>query len=484
MNRLRIAFYSMLALLLAGAIYFHFNAAEVYAYVGNYYFKHNHVAKAQKYYEKAFILGNRDEELREVYVNSIINSPLTVENQEKLVKIAEGEVTDAASVSAKYFLYDLKREIHRKYPLNYIKQAPYNQRIVRWSKLPISYAYKNRDAVPQEFVREIDAAFSEWEHQGVVLFAETNNNDANIQIEFLPPKQEKVELGEKYVIAYTSPIIAADELKSMEIKFYTQSPDGTPFSSTQIYNTALHEIFHALGFMGHSYDKNNIMYLTKDAASEGGDTELTDADKMTLELLYKIKPDITNKGDLVGDYVPYLVLGDDEEVSFSKEKEARNYIQHAPELAGGYIDLAESYVAQKKYPEAIRVLEKALQLVDNKDAKYIVCYNLAVSYYYINHFELAEDYLARAAEIKQSEELHFLRAEIKLHQNDYDAAIAEYRYLVRVSPDNINYAVYLANIYLKKHDYIRARAVLKNFLKNNPNEKNNEKLAPYKMLLF
>ena len=143
MNKFRIIFYSLLAMLLIGALYFHANIANIYAQIGNYYYSHNDVHKAQKYCEKAFFLGNNDSDLREVYVNSIINSPLTVDSQEKLVKIAEDAILDSASVKAKYFLYDLRREVHRNYPLNYIRQAPYNQKIVRWSKLPITYCFKN-----------------------------------------------------------------------------------------------------------------------------------------------------------------------------------------------------------------------------------------------------------------------------------------------------------------------------------------------------
>ena len=145
MKNLKSFFYIFLIILLLLALYFQYNAGDIYAKIGNFYYKRNNIVQAQNFYEKSFKLGNNDADTREVYINTIINSPLTIEAQEKLVKIAEGKIVDSASIKAKYFLSDLKKEIHRKYPLNYIKQAPYNQKIVRWNKLPITYSFKNKE---------------------------------------------------------------------------------------------------------------------------------------------------------------------------------------------------------------------------------------------------------------------------------------------------------------------------------------------------
>ena len=483
MKNYRVGLYSILIIILLMAVYFKQHADLIYSNIGNYYYRHNNINQAQKYYEKSFALGNTDSDLREVYVNSIINSPLTVEAQEKLVRIAEDPILDGASVKAKYFLYDLRREVHRNYPLNYIRQAPFNQKIVRWSKLPITYCFINSQSAPPEYMTEIKNAFNNWEKLTPIMFAEANSKDANIIIEFVQNKPENFEYGRKYVVAYTTPTININRLEKMNIKFFTQAPDGENFTPNQIYNTALHEIFHALGFMGHSYDSGNIMYLSKDNKALVEDTrlELTEADISTLKLLYKIKPDITNKGDMQNEYVPYLVLGDDEDISISKAREAKHYIYQAPTLPGGYIDLAESFVAQKKYPEAIRALEKALSLADTNDVRYIVYYNLAVSYYYIDNSEMALEYLYKAKEIKDSEELHFLCAEIYA-KNNIAKAIDEYKLLIKLNPDNSDYAIKLANIYVKRHDYLNARKIVKAYLKKHPNEK--DKFSAYGVLLF
>ena len=170
MSKFKTIFYSILVIILGGAVYFHFYAEQVYANIGNYFYQRNNIPKAQKYYEKSFDLGYKDADTRENYVNSIINSPLTVEIQEKLVKIAEDTTTDSASVKAKYFLYDLRREVHRKYPLNYIRQAPFNQKIVHWNNLPITYCFINSKLAPAEYVAEIKNAFNQWEKVSPIMF--------------------------------------------------------------------------------------------------------------------------------------------------------------------------------------------------------------------------------------------------------------------------------------------------------------------------
>lgn len=476
--------YILIGIALLGALYFHFHADYIYAQLGNWYFKHNEISRAQAFYEKAFRLGYNDSAAREIYVNSIINSPLTVDSQEKLAAIAEDKIQDNSSLKAKEFLYELKREIHRQYSDNYIKQAPFNRKILRWNRFPITYTFKNSGSIPAEYIDEINRAFSEWEKYGVVLFTGVEG-EADIVVNFRSIKNESMEFGRKYVVAYTVPVVINSTLKRMDINFYNSDPEGNLFSRNQIYNTALHEIFHALGFMGHSFSPDNIMYLAKDNNTLINDNraKLTEADINTLKLLYKIKPDITNSDALESEYISYLVIGDDMEINVSKAKEAKNYIYHAPTLPSGYIDLAESLVVQKRYPEAIKNLEKALRLADTDEMKYIVYYNLAVAYYYINHTSLALEYLNNAAQISDSEELHLLKAEILLKVNTKEA-IKEYVKLNELYPDNADYVRRLANLYIQNKNYLQARKVLKSYLKTHPEERDNERFSTYKILLL
>ncbi len=466
--------------------YINKNLDNIYLLQAKYHLRKENLSTAQEYLEKAFELGLEDSEYRDVYVSSLINSPLTLESQKKLIKFLEYPIEDNARLKVEYFLYDLKREIHKKYLDNYISQAVFNNKIIRWNTLPITYSFITTSEIPKYFIREIENALTQWEelteHQ--IIFAEDDNNP-NIIIRFNAHNPADNE-DQKYIVAYTVPTITENKLKNMTINFYLKDPNEEFFNENQVYNTALHEIVHALGFMGHSNNKSNIMYLTKDSMSIINNLREipSDGDINTVKLLYKIKPDITNTKPAKGEYLPYFVLGNEQEISNAKIKEAKIYIKKAPNLPNGYMDLAESYVASKEYPKAIKNLEKALQLADNEEIIGMIYYNLAVSYYYIANYELAEDYLKKSMKIKDSDEQHFLLAEIYSKQKYYEKAIIEYRNLYKKSPKNVEYAISLINAYVNKKQYFKARSILKQFYIKNPNEKNNPKLNAYGILNF
>ena len=486
----RIWFYSAILIFFlvwfGGKHYFSEHAGEIYANRGNKYYRNHQINKAIENYEKAISAGNHSESLRSTYVDLLIQSASTIDTERKLADIAFDNIKDFASQKAEVFLYEIRREIHRKYPKNYIQQAVYNQKIIHWGKIPITYAFKNVSTVPRIYGYEIMNAFKEWEATGKVKFLYTNKSDANIIIEFINNDAKAVEDGEKYVIAYTTPIIQQDVLSQMNIKFNIKNFKGELYSPNQIYNTALHEIFHALGYMGHSYNKGNIMYMSKDSGTEFSDRklQLTDADISTLELLYKIEPDITNAHDLKYEYIPYLVLGDKNEINYHKIREAKHYIKKAPTLAGGYVDLAESLTAQQKYSEAISILEKALELASNDDERHIIYYNLGVSYYFIGNYYMTHSYIKEAQKIKDSEEMHLLLAETYVKENNISKAISEYNDLLKYAPNNINYVINLANLYINRRSYLKARQVLKNYIKQNPQDKSNTLFKPYGILML
>lgn len=466
--------------------YFSTHIAEINAFRADYYFKHNKVELAQKYYEKAFEKGFSKPKQREIYINSIINSPLTIEAQEKIIDFLKYQKDDVARVKAKYFLYDIKREIHRSYPDNYISNAVYNQKIMRWGKLPITYSFIKNDNVPSYFVREIENAFTEWERatEQQIYFIEDNKN-ANILINFEEDAQIK-ENSSKYIVAYTTPNIETNELKNIEIIFYLKDFEGKYFTKTQVYNTALHEIVHALGFMGHSSDNENIMYLTKDSVSEKNNVRetITEADINTVKLLYKIKPEITNVEKPTGTYISSLVLGSQKDINRQKFKEAKDYVKNAPNLSAGYIDLAESYLVAKDYKNAIKYLNKALILATTDELKGMVYQNLAITYFYSDSLDKAKQNLLLSMNIEDTLEKHYLLAEIYVREGRQKEAIKEYTYLIGKDSDNIEYVISLANIYVIEHKYFKARKVLKDFVDKNPVEKNNKRLKAYGVLML
>ena len=96
---------------------------------------------------------------------------------------------------------------------------------------------------------------------------------------------------------------------------------------------------------------------------------------------------------------------------------------------------------------------------------------------------MALEYLDNAAKIRDSEELHLLKAEILLPVNKKEA-VKEYNNLIKSHPDNQDYVIRLANLHIQDKNYLKARKVLKRYLKRNPKERSNKRFAPYRILIF
>ena len=162
--------------------------------------------------------------------------------------------------------------------------------------------------------------------------------------------------------------------------------------------------------------------------------------------------------------------------------EAKRYIQNAPSIVAGYIDLAESYSVNKEYPKAIKALEHALKIADTDELINIVCFNLALTYFNIDHMEMAKDYIYKSIAIENTEEKRFLLAEIFSKSGENSSAEREYKYLIKKNPKNIEYTSALTNLYVMNKNYFKARKILSDFVKINPSEKKNPRFKPYGIL--
>ena len=472
---------SSVSFVLLGFIYFDSHLDKIYVARADYYFRNNDIESAVHFYEKAFESGATDSKSRNNYVNLVINSPLNIEAQDRLVKFIKYSVEDDAKYRAVSFLSDLRAEIYRKYPDNYISQATYNQKIMRWGEPLITYGYFNQEDAPEYYIKAINNAFSVWEGNldKKVMFKKSDKNP-NILIRFNEIRSAADE-NEKYIAAYTQPVVEQGILKNMIINCYLKTPDGKNFSENQIYNNALHEIGHALGFMGHSDYKKNIMHMTSDTAAVTNDIRksLTKSDINTMKLLYDTKPDITNTKAASGKYTRYLVIGNDAEVANAKIKEAKTYIKKAPNLTGGYIDLADAYTAREEYSKALKCLNKALMIAKDNNNIYMIYYNMALINYYLEDYVNAAECLKKSGAYQNSSSAKYLLAQIYVKSGKKDEAIGIYEDLILKNPSEIDYVIGLTNIYVKDKEYIKARRVLKEFVAKNPSERNNSRFAPY-----
>ena len=474
---------SLLCFVLCSIIYVESNLDKVNAVKADYYLKNGNYEKAMKNYEDAFEAGCIDSKARDNYVDLVISK---AENdsgmQKRLLKFLEYSPNDEAKKKVTDYLSELRFSAHSKYGDNYIEHCVYNQKIIRWAENPITYVYVNPDVAPSYFVQQINTAFQTWEKalEGKVRFEE-NKNNPKILIKFDNLKTE-VDNDEKYYAAVTRPITNGNKLNNMITDYYMTDPSGNYFTENQIYNTALHEIGHELGFLGHCDYKKSVMHMSTDSTTVTNDLRksLTNSDINTVELLYDIQPDISESKNVNSEYAKEVILGSEAEVVNAKMREAKIYIKKAPNLPAGYIDLAEAYIALGNYPSAINALTQALPLAqEDIDTRGMIYYNLAVTYYLMSDYNQAQESLRQSGLYGKTESANNLLAQICLSSGEKDKAISLYEGLIIKHPNNIEYTISLANIYVRDRKYLKARAVLKEFIANNPEEKNNPRLAPY-----
>ena len=63
-------------------------------------------------------------------------------------------------------------------------------------------------------------------------------------------------------------------------------------------------------------------------------------------------------------------------------------------------------------------------------------------------------------------------------------AIKEYEYLLIKNPENIDYTIALANIYIRRYQIFKARKIFSNYLKLHPQDKTTDKLKPYRFIII
>ncbi len=441
---------------------------------------------------------NRD--YRYYLVESMTKLSPTLDIQKEMYDISQKNYADSADLIADRQIELWRNRISLNSGENFIEQAPFNDRILRWdtTKLPIKVYIKRSTSAAGYFTPQIQKAFLQWQAstENIVNFSFVNDEaNANIVVEILARNggQNCVDDNCKYTIAYTTPEVSGDRLKKMNMKFYATDNFGKAFSQREVYNTALHEAGHALGIMGHSYNKDDVMYMENNADKINdrfkSDFQLiSPRDVNTLKLLYKLIPDVTNT-DLEEFntshqiYAPIL-LGDDKTVNSRKLLEAENYVNAAPQLPNGYIDMAAAYAESKQYNNALQTLNKAFELCSNDDERYVVYYNMAVIYMQIEAWESAIKYAELAKQANPSADIDGMKAMFEYKLNYKDQAISDYNLAITRHPEDIINSINLATIYLKDFNLAKAGKVLNNFAKNNPSQANDPKLKRYGLLMF
>lgn|SRR5574344_358702 len=451
---------------------------SIYLHSGEDYVDKKDYISASKFLNLAHILNPLNSEVRNGYIQALVKLKPTLTVQKEVFNIYKADVQDGAHLVAEQKILQWKKGIMDKVGPNYIEKVPFDGKIVRWdrNKMPITVCIEPSTDIPKYYIPTIQSAFVQWEKKSkeFVSFKFTNDiKNADIQIEFIPyVSSDKNKEGE-YSVAYTTPDINGEILEHMSLKFYKTNILNLPFTTNEIYGTALHEIGHTLGIMGHSETKGSVMYMNSEPNSFFNSYPvISDFDLNTLYLLYNLIPDATNtpKVDFDSDKLIYapIVMGTEEQISNQKVLEADNYIKQAPNVPNGYIDKASALMDLKQYNQALIELNKALQVCSNDDEKFLTYYNISIVYMQIKDWKNVIKYATITNGIREDVDVDGLLGIAYFSLKDRKNAIKYCEKAVKKDPKSMINSYNLATIYIKGFNLLAARRVLKQLQSVNP----------------
>lgn len=359
------------------------------------------------------------------YVLALSKSKPTYSVQKKLYEMGNSNIDDEAKKYARYQAVSLRYKLLEGLENNYIDNAAEGNDIVRWDiqSFPLKVYFENSDSVPVYYKANVDKALQQWTNRtNFVKFTEVSNKkDANIIIKFIDLPKDICSGGVcRYTVAYTEPVVSNDGvLTGMNLTFYKTNPRNKLFSELEIYNTALHELGHTLGIMGHSNDVQDIMFASNEhntmySMHKLDFQYLSKSDINTLVLLYRLAPTISNVKNLSSEsfYYPPLIMGSNDARLQKKLQELKQYIINYPNFASGYINISSVYVDLGDFDSALEALDRAESLVKNDDERYLVTYNKAIVYYNSQDLDSALKYANKAKAIKSNQNVIDLISDI------------------------------------------------------------------------
>lgn len=386
--------------------YFYENGKKLYE-AGNY-------LQAVEKFERILLNDPQNRSARFMYVQTLSKLEPDYTVQEALYKMANSKVDDSAKTYAKAYIIRLKTKLSDKFEENYIYNAIQNKDIIRWDKssFPLKVYIEKKSDIPSYYSKNVEDAFSAWMNNiDFIKFVMTDSEKAaNIVVKYIDYSGDECGEGvNNYVIATTFPDINKHHvLEKMSITIHKTNCFNKNFAPEEIYNASLHEIGHALGIMGHSGTKGDVMYATSSAKYSFRRTEMyfrksfTISDINTITLLYNLAPTVTNIKNFnrEGLYYAPLVLGNDGEIIKKKLNEIKQYINKYPNFASGYINISSIYANSGQEYEAFKALDTAENLARSQDEKYLVEYNRAILYYNSHNLAKALEHAQKAKVIK------------------------------------------------------------------------------------
>lgn len=430
------------------------------------------------------------------YAKALDALPMTYNIQKKLFELAHTGKSGAAATIANNKISRYRYFILTQAGRNYIQQVPFQDKILRWnpSSFPLKVYIEPNKNVPPYYLSQVKNAFNTWNKytNNYLKFEFVNEpNLADIDFRFEEQKKSNCTKSEcKYILAYSIPNVNGNKLKKFDIRFSNTDLNNKSFTPQDIYYTSMHEIGHALGIMGHSFNENNLMYPSNiednSIHAKYHKKTITAEDLNTIRLLYGLKPDISNieftQNDLSKLIYAPVILGTKAEINNQKIEQAKQYINNAPELPVGYIDLASAYYELEQYQECLNNLYKALLLTTDNEAKYQIFYNMAITYFEARDYNNALNYAQMTSNIHSTNEINAVIAYLKFKLGNKKFGINELEFILQNDTQNIDAAQYLIRAYIENKEIMKAGEVLQEIKRNNPDAATDPRILQFGLM--
>ncbi len=459
-------------------------------------------------YRNAFANGINNSQYLSNYVSTLSKIKKISLVQKELNNLLETYPSEPAAIDIEEIFAQLQKKISKEYHTNYIENVVQGTNIVHWNTQndPVNVLISTKgEKVPDYYVKEVKNALTDYQKitNNNIRFYYTNKpEEANIEILFTKDiSGGKCETNDDCakVLGLTENNTSGYVLRKSTIRLRTKDTDDTEFTANQIHNIAKHEIGHALGIIGHSYYSDDVMYpVSNDAKwAENVQTliikkkEFSKRDIETINLLYKIVPDITNKSyDLKSNpdmYMPIAVLGTKKQIGEKKLEEATTYTDTVTNNFVAKMNLAETYFSNKNIEKAKETFESALQSAFTDKEKFTVYHNLAVIAYEENDYDKAISYSDMANSYGNENISDMNSNDIKaysyLEKKDYNNAQKIMEKQITVNPENVPMSAALVGLYVKKYQLFKALDEIKRIKKVKPDAVKEPVYQPYKWLV-
>ena len=192
-----------------------------------------------------------------------------------------------------------------------------------------------------------------------------------------------------------------------------------------------------------------------------------DFDKAKEEFLnvLKMKPD---------HYLSYITLGYITLEVQNKPQDAIDYfekaVQYAPDKAVVYNTFAIAYILSNKFREAVDVLEKGIQRIENDESLYFNQTLILLEYFEGDEAgEKVIRNMEKAIRLSPKEEYYFILGNYYLSKKNNDKAKNAFEHTIKINSKNVYAILGVATTYKNAHAYEKAIDLANDALKIEPN---------------